>query len=121
MEAILGSLIIKRTTPKALRTLRFENNTKGIDHQKAKNTKSYIRFVGIKHKSSWGTPKPRATMACNVQKPHVDWTYIYMSHILWCKILRPRNKKHIYLLQDFVFIKKISPKFEGKNLSNCHI
>jgi hypothetical protein len=58
----------------------------------------------IKHKSSRGTPKPRAKTACNAQKPHVDWTYIYIRHIFLCKILHLREKKHIYLLQDSFFV-----------------
>jgi hypothetical protein len=97
-------LIIKRTTPKALRTLRFENNTKGIDYRKAKNIKSYIRIIDKNTRVHGGTPKPRAKTTCNVQKPHVDWTYIYISHIFLCKILHLCGKKHIYLLQGFFFI-----------------
>jgi hypothetical protein len=36
-DCLYPSLTIKRTTPKPLRTPRFENNVKNIDYQKEKN------------------------------------------------------------------------------------
>ncbi len=134
MRTTLKTLITKKkkTSGSYIRfidkTQEFMGNTKTkldslIKTQEfTRNTKTKLDSL-IKHKSSCGTPKPRVKIACNEQKkPHVDWTYIYISHIFLCKILHLCKKKHIYLLQDSLFyLKKFHQFFERKIYQICHI
>jgi hypothetical protein len=97
-------LIIKRTTPKALRTLRFENNTKGIDYQKAKNTKSYIRIID-KTQEFMGEHQNQEQRPLAMYENHMWIRHIFTSAIFFCaKFCIYAAKKHIYLLQHFFFI-----------------
>jgi hypothetical protein len=121
LEAMLGSLIIKRTTPKALRTLRCENNTKGIDYQKAKNTKSYIRFIDktqeftgntkTKSKDHLQCTKTTCRLDIYLHSPYFlmqnfastgEKTYLSFARFLFClktfhQILREKSIKLPYL------------------------
>lgn len=118
---MLGSLIIKRTTPKALRTLRCENNTKGIDYQKAKNTKSYIRFIDktqeftgntkTKSKDHLQCTKTTCRLDIYLHSPYFlmqnfasmgEKTYLSFARFLFClktfhQILREKSIKLPYL------------------------
>jgi hypothetical protein len=60
-------------------------------------------------KTSW------AKTAWNVQKPHVDWTYIYISHIFLCNILHLCEEKTYFSFARFLFyLKKIHQNLREK-------
>jgi len=116
LEAILGSLIIKRTTPKALRTLRLENNTKSIDYQKPKNTKSYIRFIDKTQEFTGNTKtKSKDRLQCTKTTCRLD-IYLHQPYFFVQNFATMGLKTYLSFARFLFYLKTFHQKLREKSI-----